>query len=105
MLVKIFSLMAGGRKEKAVEVMGAWKTQPSSVWSLCLALDCSFVEQQSSAGKGEATSNQHDIAQAGWEPDINDPHGSTFFFSEQVLKKKTPKKGLEEHILLLWLTG
>lgn len=43
--VKIFSLMAGGGKEKAVEVMDTWKTQPNSVPSLSLALDCSFLEQ------------------------------------------------------------
>lgn len=54
------------------------------------SLNCLFLDQQGSAGKGrQHLTNQHDIAQAGWKSDINNPHGSTSHFSEQVWKTKT----------------
>lgn len=88
MLLKVFSCHSWpGEKEKAVEVMGAWKTQPNSAWPLSLALDCLFMDQQVSARKGEATSNRSTWHCPRWlKARYKQPSSR---FSEQVLKTKT----------------
>lgn len=88
MLLKVFSCPLWlGEKEKAVEIMGAWKTQPNSSWPLSLALDSLFTDQQGSAGKGQETRNWSTWHCPSWlKARYNNPHGSTSYFSERFLK-------------------
>ena len=55
-----------------------------SLWITFLWICRSVLEK-----RRQHLTNQHDIVQADWKLGINDPHGSTSRFSEQVLNTKT----------------